>query len=72
MFGSGVPVCAAYFPAIGELVRDGHNGLIFKSSSELHAQLQSLLSVDGRAELAHLRDGAALIGAHIRYGYLKN
>ena len=43
MFGSGVPVCAAYFPAICELVHHNQNGLIFKSSKELESQLAHLL-----------------------------
>ena len=39
MFGSGVPVCAVSFPALPELVQNGSNGIIFRTSSELSAHL---------------------------------
>ena len=42
MFGSGVPVCAVSFPALSELVRNGENGIIFRSHSELAAHLYRL------------------------------
>lgn len=35
MFGCGLPVAAKNFPALPELVKDGINGLLFDSSSEL-------------------------------------
>lgn len=38
MFGSAVPVCAVYFPALRELVKNG-NGIIFRKHTELSAQL---------------------------------
>ncbi|XP_013856060.1 chitobiosyldiphosphodolichol beta-mannosyltransferase [Austrofundulus limnaeus] len=44
MFGCCLPVCAVSFQCLPELVKDGENGLIFRDSTELAAQLQSLLS----------------------------
>lgn len=44
MFGAGLPVCAMNFNCIGELVKDGENGTVFKSKEELATQLHSLLS----------------------------
>jgi beta-1,4-mannosyltransferase len=42
MFGSAVPVCAVNFPALPELVKNGENGIIFRSHSELAAHLYRL------------------------------
>lgn len=39
MFGCGVPVLARDFACIGELVRDGANGRIFRTGDELGDQL---------------------------------
>ncbi|TRM62853.1 glycosyl transferases group 1-domain-containing protein [Schizophyllum amplum] len=44
MFGAGTPVCALDFACINELVKDGKNGLIFKTSEELAQQLMDLFS----------------------------
>lgn len=46
MFGSCVPVCAAHFPAISELVQHGVNGMIFHSASELESQIADLFLLD--------------------------
>ena len=35
MFGCGLPVCAASYQAIDELVQDGENGLLFASAKEV-------------------------------------
>ena len=43
MFGSGVPVCAVDFACIGELVRHGVNGCVFKSKEQLARQIIILL-----------------------------
>ncbi|RZC54713.1 hypothetical protein C5167_013568 [Papaver somniferum] len=43
MFGCGFPVCAVSFTCIEELVKDGKNGLLFSSSSELADKLLMLL-----------------------------
>ena len=44
MFGAGLPVVAANFDCISELVKHRENGLVFKSSEELCSQLTELLS----------------------------
>ena len=38
MFGCGLPVCAAAYSCIGELVKEGETGLLFSSSQELAQQ----------------------------------
>jgi hypothetical protein len=43
MFGSGVAVCAAHFPALSELVRQNENGVVFRDKEELFEQMYSLL-----------------------------
>lgn len=43
MFGCGLPVCAAEFNCIGELVVDEQNGLVFESEMQLEEKLQALL-----------------------------
>ena len=60
MFGCGLPVCAANFPCLDELVRDGTNGRVFTGPEELARQLEGLLSgfPGGNPELARLRAGA--------------
>ncbi|MCO5570443.1 hypothetical protein L7F22_024165 [Adiantum nelumboides] len=42
MFGCGLPVCAVSYSCINELVRDGENGLLFESSSQLANQFLEL------------------------------
>jgi len=44
MFGCELPVCALNFACLGELVKDGTNGLIFNDASQLAEQLESLLT----------------------------
>ena len=34
MYGCGLPVCAANYACIGELVKDGRNGLLFNEAGE--------------------------------------
>lgn len=61
-FGVGVPVISLSFPAIGELVRNGVNGLLIenkdgvKESDELCRLLTEVLSNEG--ELERIRKGA--------------
>jgi beta-1,4-mannosyltransferase len=66
MFGAGLPVCAADFKCIGELVAEGKTGLLFSSAEQLAQQLLQLLEgFDGAAgsgangQLAQLRAGVA-------------
>lgn len=44
MFGCGLPVCAVGFSCLAELVRHGENGLVFRDSPELAAQMARLLA----------------------------
>ena len=43
MYGCGLPVCAVRYSCIGELVKDGRNGLLFESPRQLADQLLQLL-----------------------------
>ena len=43
MFGCGLPVCAASYACIGELVHDGSNGLLFSDAQQLARHLVLLL-----------------------------
>ena len=43
MYGCGLPVCAVKYSCIGELVKDGRNGLLFDSSQQLADQMLQLL-----------------------------
>lgn len=49
MFGAGLPVLAAGFAALPELVAHGANGLVFNSPQELAQQLAEVLSGLGAA-----------------------
>ena len=42
MFGCGLPVCAASYKCVGELVQEGEVGLTFESCQELAQQLVNL------------------------------
>ena len=59
MFGAGLPVCAAGFPCIGELVKDETNGLVFTNEEQLADQLWKLLKEfpKNQMELNKLRSG---------------
>ena len=39
MYGAGLPVLAYFYSTIYELVKNGENGILFRSSSELSAHL---------------------------------
>jgi len=66
MFGCALPVCALSYSCIEELVKDGHNGLLFSTPSELADGLATALrgfpaaGVDreGAGVLARLKRGA--------------
>ncbi|KAF8634001.1 hypothetical protein AX15_001175 [Amanita polypyramis BW_CC] len=65
MFGCGLPVCALEFPCIGELVKEGVNGLVFKDASQLAEQLEKLLlSFPNSTPLQSLR--SSLISSHAK------
>jgi hypothetical protein len=49
MFGAGLPVCAVGFRCLGELVRDGENGLVFADAAQLAAQVARLFDGFGAA-----------------------
>src|SRR4029077_5100988 len=60
--GAGVPVCALdYGPGLGEMIRHGDNGLLFRDATELAEQLQRLFGAraDDDDLLARLRAGTA-------------
>ncbi|CAM6097512.1 unnamed protein product [Calypogeia fissa] len=69
MFGCGLPVCAASYSCIGELVKDRQNGLLFSSSSELADQLLDLFKGFPNAcdLLSALREGAETSGSGARW-----
>lgn len=56
LFGCGVPVVSLDFKAIGELVKNGVNGVVVKDSTELSQQLQKLLT--DKDSLAKVKEGA--------------
>lgn len=60
MFGCGLPVCAASYSCIEELVKVERNGLLFSSSSELADHLLMLFNgfPNKCNVLASLRNGA--------------
>ncbi len=43
MYGCGLPVCAAAYQCISELVSHGHNGLLFTCADELSRHLLDVL-----------------------------
>ncbi|KAM0834919.1 hypothetical protein ACQ4PT_063283 [Festuca glaucescens] len=69
MFGCGLPVCAASFSCIEELVKVNRNGLLFSTSSELADELMMLFK--GFPEecdtLKPLKDGALSTGSSSKW-----
>ena len=63
LFGAGVPVAAVGFKALGELVKDGVNGVVFHDGEELGERLVGLFDEAkcGR-ELGVLKEGAGREG----------
>ncbi|MEQ1759690.1 MAG: glycosyltransferase [Vicinamibacterales bacterium] len=60
MFGAGLPVAALdYGPCLGELVVDGRNGLLFRTSDELARVLQKMFGETGPVTLSNLRAAVA-------------
>ncbi|KAL2631705.1 hypothetical protein R1flu_016391 [Riccia fluitans] len=69
MFGCGLPVCAASYSCIGELVLDRQNGLLFSSSSELADQFLDLFRGFPTTSnlLSALKEGALALGSSGRW-----
>ena len=61
MFGAGLPACAMKFNCIGELVKDGENGLVFETKEELAEDMYRLLHAFPKevSELERLREGVS-------------
>ena len=66
MFGCEVPVCAAKFECIGELVRDGLNGRVFSNKEELTGQLLTLLGTKERDNNGKMKGDLAAFRDNIR------
>ncbi|KAG5651824.1 hypothetical protein H0H81_007296 [Sphagnurus paluster] len=60
MFGCGLPVCALDFACLSELVKDGVNGRVFRTSSQLAQQLEFLFSNFPNSQ--HLEELRASLG----------
>lgn len=61
LFGVGVPVAAVAFKAIGELVKDGINGVLFQKPEDLAELLVKLCANETRrGEKGVIRGGEAL------------
>ncbi|KAL6867730.1 hypothetical protein ACP4OV_015754 [Aristida adscensionis] len=69
MFGCGLPVCAASFSCIEELVKVNKNGLLFSTSSELADELMMLFKGFPQEcnALKSLKDGALSTGSSSRW-----
>lgn len=69
MFGCGLPVCAVSYSCINELVKDGENGLLFWSSSQLANQFLELFKGFPHEcnLLGKLRSGALASGSSSRW-----
>ncbi|KAJ4767722.1 Chitobiosyldiphosphodolichol beta-mannosyltransferase [Rhynchospora pubera] len=69
MFGCGLPVCAASYSCIKELVKVEKNGLLFSSSSELADEFLMLFKgfPEGCDTLKLLTDGALATGSSARW-----
>ncbi|TVU48193.1 hypothetical protein EJB05_07821 [Eragrostis curvula] len=69
MFGCGLPVCAASFSCIEELVKVNKNGLLFSTSSELADELMMLFKgfPEECAVLKSLKDGALSTGSSSKW-----
>ena len=63
MFGCGLPVCAAAYACIGELVSHGDSGLLFSGPAQLAAQLTDLLGGFPEAESLALARMRHTVGA---------
>ncbi|KAL7270464.1 mannosyltransferase [Rhizina undulata] len=57
LFGTGVPVAAVGFEAVGELVKDGENGVVFEHGDQLGEVLERVFDPASK-ELERLKMGA--------------
>ena len=64
LFGVGVPVAAARFESVAELIKDGTNGLIFENDRELAQLLASLFHPATSQQLRALKLGALRETSH--------
>uniref|UniRef100_A0A0D9VQ96 Glycosyltransferase subfamily 4-like N-terminal domain-containing protein n=1 Tax=Leersia perrieri TaxID=77586 RepID=A0A0D9VQ96_9ORYZ len=69
MFGCGLPVCAASFSCIDELVKTNSNGLLFSASSELADELMMLFKgfPEECNDLKSLKAGALNTGSSSKW-----
>ncbi|GJN08890.1 hypothetical protein PR202_ga26850 [Eleusine coracana subsp. coracana] len=69
MFGCGLPVCAASFSCIEELVKVNKNGLLFSTSLELADELMMLFKgfPEECSALKSLKDGALSTGSSSKW-----
>lgn len=58
LFGVGVPVAAVRFACVGELVKEGENGVTFETDEELAGTLVRLFDPRKTKELETLKAGA--------------
>ncbi|KAI5858999.1 hypothetical protein BZA05DRAFT_346437 [Tricharina praecox] len=58
LFGVGVPVAAVRFESVGELVKEGENGVTFTTEDELAGVLGRLFDPRRKQELEKLKAGA--------------
>lgn len=72
MFGSGLPVCAAFYQAVHELVGHEYNGLLFSSASELVAHLLRLCLLAPQNLYPFVTDESELVGDEEDYVHISS
>eukprot|EP00300_Choanocystis_sp_HF-7_P008554 c15974_g1_i1.p1 GENE.c15974_g1_i1~~c15974_g1_i1.p1 ORF type:complete len:429 (-),score=78.80 c15974_g1_i1:114-1400(-) len=71
MFGCGLPVCAAKFRCVGELVEHNRTGLLFDTAPQLAAHLKTLF-VDYKTSRSKLQQLAKGVAEEQRVGWTAN